>query len=445
VVVPRWHRTTVFAGESCVNRAPLAWNLSSREEALSEPARAVLLGAVTNGSIRGLPRAFWVLWVGTLLNRIGSFVQPFLALYLVGQRGMSVERAGDIVALVGLGWLGAGPAGGALADRLGRRAAMAITTTTAALAMVALGIARQPAVVAACALALGLFGGMYGPVCAAIVADVVAPADRQRAYGLRYWAANIGFAIAPALAGLIATRSYATLFIADGATTLVFGAIVVAFVPETRPDAPREPIRRAAGLVAPYRDGPFAAFVLVSFVIALVFQQVGSTLPMDIQEHAIGARTFGLLIAVNGAMIVVLQPYASGLTSRWPRASVVAIGAILTGAGFGLPGLLPATIACYAASIGLWTLGEIAMAGVTPAIVADFAPAHLRGGYHGAFQLGAGAAAFLAPLFGTFVLRRFGSDALWRSCLAVGLAAAAGYRFTVRDRTRGGASRVRVE
>ena len=52
-------------------------------------------------STRGLPRAFWVVWLGTLVNRAGSFVSPFLTLYLVGQRAVSIERAGETVARSG--------------------------------------------------------------------------------------------------------------------------------------------------------------------------------------------------------------------------------------------------------------------------------------------------------------------------------------------------------
>ena len=37
-------------------------------------------------ALGGLPRPFWVLWTGTLINRLGFFVEPFMALYLSSAR-----------------------------------------------------------------------------------------------------------------------------------------------------------------------------------------------------------------------------------------------------------------------------------------------------------------------------------------------------------------------
>ncbi|HYG67771.1 MAG TPA: MFS transporter, partial [Anaeromyxobacteraceae bacterium] len=71
----------------------------------------------------GFPAAFWWLWAGALVNALGQFVFPFLALYLVS-RGFSVAEAGGIVAGMGLGSIFAAPLGGILADRIGRRATL---------------------------------------------------------------------------------------------------------------------------------------------------------------------------------------------------------------------------------------------------------------------------------------------------------------------------------
>src|SRR5260370_1168789 len=42
----------------------------------------------------GLPRLFWVLWSGILVNRLGTMAEPFLGVYLVAVRGFSVAAAG---------------------------------------------------------------------------------------------------------------------------------------------------------------------------------------------------------------------------------------------------------------------------------------------------------------------------------------------------------------
>src|SRR4051812_17998888 len=110
--------------------------------------------------VRGLPRAFLWLWLGAFVNKVGGFVVPFLALYLTNDRGMSVEEAGIVVSLYGLGSVGSGPIGGALTDRLGRRATLAIATVLGALAMLALGFARTTESILGAAVLLGVCGDL---------------------------------------------------------------------------------------------------------------------------------------------------------------------------------------------------------------------------------------------------------------------------------------------
>src|SRR5437879_5248083 len=167
-----------------------------------------------------LPRTYWVLWAGMLVNRLGGFVVAFLALYLTQQRGFTPERAGAIVSLWGAGALVSGLIGGALADRIGRRATMVAALILGALAMLHMGAARSPAHIAVAAFLLGLTGDMYRPAVSAAVADLVPPEQRTRAYGYLYWAVNLGFACAASLAGVLARRSYWLLFAGDAGTTL---------------------------------------------------------------------------------------------------------------------------------------------------------------------------------------------------------------------------------
>ena len=71
-------------------------------------------------SLRSLPRPAWILFFGTFLNKFGTFVVPFLTLYLTG-RGYSVTDAGLAVGAYGVGNFCASLVGGYLADRVRRR------------------------------------------------------------------------------------------------------------------------------------------------------------------------------------------------------------------------------------------------------------------------------------------------------------------------------------
>ncbi|HET7786889.1 MAG TPA: MFS transporter [Myxococcales bacterium] len=373
--------------------------------------------------LRGLPRTYWLLWTGALINRLGGFVMPLLALYLTAERGLRVEEVGLVISLFGGGALLAGPAGGFLADRLGRKRTLSGALVAGALAMLHLALARAPLHIAAAAFLLGFFGEMYRPAVSAAIADVVPARDRARAYGLLYWAVNLGFAVGSALGGAMSSHGWYLLFAGDAATTLVYAGVVWLYVPETRPAHP--PHHRRERPWTPLADRPFVAFCLLMALVSLLFHQAFVTLPLDVRAHGLSPASYGSLIALNGVLIFLLQPPLARALAPFPRHRVLSAAAALVGIGFGMTALVH-SIAGYVVSITVWSVGEIVMAGLGPAVAADAAPAAQRGAYQGVFQMSFGLAALGAPLLGSFMLGRFGSAALWGACLAAGLAAAAG-------------------
>ena len=259
-------------------------------------------------AVGGLPRVFWVLWVGTLINRLGSFVAPFLTLYLTETQHLSPGEAGGIVSLYGLGAFAAAPTGGFLSDRVGRKVTLLAGLGSTSVGMLALGFANAPWLIAVCALALGFFGELFRPAVSAIIADVVPAEDRVRAYSLQYWAANMGFAVAPVIAGFMANRNFLVLFIANAMACLAYAALVFLRVPETRPpSSAREPTTPSTvgpvairnvwsffgrawnelGFAEIARDTVFLSFVALSFLLAFLFLQFNSTLPLDMRAHGL--------------------------------------------------------------------------------------------------------------------------------------------------------------
>jgi MFS family permease len=299
--------------------------------------------------------------------------------------------------------------------------------------MIALGLAERPAVIAPATLLVGFLGEMYRPGLIAALSDLVPAADRVRAFGLVYWAVNLGMAVVASVGGLLASISFLLLFIADGATTLVFGFLVWRWVPETRPGhgAPRParpPGKRGAllaGLLAPYRDRVFLAYLGLTFVLALIFMQHQLALAVDMTAHGVTKAQFGSVLAVNGVLIVLFQPVLARATGGRDKSMVIAAGSVLVALGFGLNAVVH-TPALYALGVVIWTFGEMATLPVGTALVADLSPPELRGRYQGASGLAFGLGSFVAPALGALVLQRLGSVAVWTGCLVAGLAAAAG-------------------
>src|SRR3954466_6262074 len=130
----------------------------------------------------GLPGVFWTMWWGLIVNRLASFVVSFLPLSLVRDRGMPPAEAGRVLAMYGIGFTVAGPLGGLLADRIGRRTTMIAGLLFGAACVGALAFARGPALLALFTFLAAAPGDMYRPAMSAAVADVVPPPDRPRAY-----------------------------------------------------------------------------------------------------------------------------------------------------------------------------------------------------------------------------------------------------------------------
>ncbi len=94
-------------------------------------------------TIRSFPRPVWILFVGVFLNKFGTFVVPFLTLYLTRQ-GFTTRDAGLALGAYGVGRLCAAFIGGHLADTFGRRKTIVLSMVLAAVTMLCAGAPSAP-------------------------------------------------------------------------------------------------------------------------------------------------------------------------------------------------------------------------------------------------------------------------------------------------------------
>jgi MFS family permease len=325
-----------------------------------------------------------------------------------------------------------------LADRVGRRATLLLGTAGAGTLMLALGSARGSLGIWVFTPLLGFFTEICRPPLQAAVADVVPPGERARAYGLLYWAVNLGFAGAASVGGLLAEHHFHLLFVIDALTTYGYGLIVLAGVPETRPALPPERTHDsgARALIRPLGNGPFVSFVAIQMLVVISFLQVIAALPLDMRAHGLGTQQIGWLLGMNGVFIVLVQPLALRLLRGLSSVRWLVAGAVFTGLGLGATAFAAGS-PVYLAAILLWTLGEIGFSTGAPTLVAEFSPRAERGAYQGAYQLGWGLASMSAPAVGSLVLGHLGGRVLWFGSLGACLLAAA-LHLTVTARRVGG-------
>ena len=141
-----------------------------------------------------MPRAAWVLFAGAFVNRLGTFVLPFITLYLTS-RGYSVPQAGSAWPPTGSGAMARRASVVCSLDRIGRRNAIALSSFGGAgLTLSLVWVNGLWEIVGVVALLLGFVAELYRPASSALIADLIEPKARVAAFSAYRLALNLGFA-----------------------------------------------------------------------------------------------------------------------------------------------------------------------------------------------------------------------------------------------------------
>lgn len=373
-------------------------------------------------NIRDMPGTAWFLTVGIFINRAGSFVILFLALYLTRQLEFSAVQAGAAVAAYGVGEVLAGGLGGDLADRLGRRITIIASMLLSSASLLVLSQATRYDVIVAMAFVVGLVSEMYRPASTALVADLVPKGQRVTTFAVVRLASNLGFAIGSAVAAFLAAHSFQLIFAADAGSSALFALIAVVALPADRPRKEEGAPPARAGYRQMLRDRAFMYVAIAVVLITFVYYQQLVGVPLRIREVGLSNADFGLLLTFNGLLVVFFELPISSITMRHDARRVLALGFALVGIGFSVVGMA-STMPMFLAAVLIWSVGEMIGAPVSYAYVADVAPPGMQGRYQGVFGLAWGSGAVTGPLLaGAFLPEDAGI--FWPMLAVLGLMAA---------------------
>jgi len=363
--------------------------------------------------LRRLPRTVRLLIAGTFVNRLGSFILPFLTLVLHREFQLSEGQTGLLVGAYGAGSIVSMLLGGFLTDRLGRRRTLLLSLFGSGLLAVAMGFAPSVRVFVPLLVAFSFIADLYRPASSAIVADLVPSQDRAVGFAALRLAVNLGFGLGVAIGGLLADWSWRLLFWGDGATTLLFGLLVYGLVRETRHAAGPAASPRPEGLGSPWRDTVFVKLISASFIFCLAFFLDFIVLPLTVTQSAgYPARVYGFLVGANGLLIAIFELTLVDWMSRFRRLRVAALGVALTAIGMGITGLVMHW-AWFLLAVLLWTAGEILMIPQHSAFLADWSPPAQRGRYLGIAQASWGLGSAVAPVVFLPLHERLPEPAFW--------------------------------
>jgi MFS family permease len=371
--------------------------------------------------LRRQPATAWILYGGTFVNRFGSFVMPMLAIFLT-RRGYSATKAGFAIGCYGFGLLIASAVGGHLADRIGRRNTIVLSMFSSAAAMLALSQARTYPSIVILAVFAGATTEMYRPASHALIGDIVPPEDRVIGFSLYRFAVNLGFAFGPATAGFLANRSFFLIFAADAATSIAYGIIAMFALPQGLRTYSKEERTGEAARTA-WRDPRVVAFLAAAMLASTVDYQMGSTVALHVTRNGFSAATYGALISINGILIILFELIITSRVQRVDPRPVIAAGYLLNGIGFGLTGLAH-TVPALAATVVIWTSGEMLYSPMAAAHMATLAPERYRGRYMGLLTTVWSLGMIIGPTLGTMLFERH-EGVLWIACGILGVVSAA--------------------
>lgn len=375
----------------------------------------------------GLPRAVWLQAVGMLINRSGTMVLPFLSLYLTHELGFSTAAAGQVLAVYGLGAVAGSFAGGWLSDRVGPLRVQQASLLCTGAGFVVLGQLSGHAAIMAAVFCLSVVADAFRPATFAAVAHHSAVMVRTRSLALVRLAANLGVSVGPAVGGFLAVRHYELLFWVDAITCWAAALMLTATFSGLARSQARVGGGATGSRVAPWRDGPYLAFLVLVALLATVFFQIMSTLPLYWREHlGLVEDRIGVLLALNAVIIVLVEMVLVRSIEHRDHLRLAGVGSFLVCLGFSLMPL-GGGVLYIAGTIVVWSIGEMLSLPLTNAFASLRGGAAGTGRYVGAYMLAFATAFITAPLVGTFVYQRLGADVLWYSCAGVGVLLAVGF------------------
>jgi MFS family permease len=389
--------------------------------------------AATGGFIRRFKPGIWYLAIIGFINSAGfSLSLPYVALYLNQDRGIPMTLVGLIILTTGLLSAVVQLTSGALCDRLGRRPLLITSMITGTVLFGCMAL-----LIEATAPVWGIIMVYTGVRCAIMMANpaiqsmIVDQCPRERlveANGLVRIGANLGWAVGPAMGGLLlSSLHFSWLF---GVATLMRGlALLFAlFLIKESFIGCQEHITLRSIFQAG-QDRSFLNFTMLCLLLFIAMGQMSTTLSIYTVERAgFSTAMYGSLLTLNGLMVVALQYPVTRALGRFTKKTALIMGSCMYAVGYfsmSLVGPYPVALAAMA----VVTLGEITIAPTTLAVVGEMSPATWRGRYMGFYGLSETIGVSTGPLLGGILLDAFpkGRASIWGVIAGAALLAAAGF------------------
>jgi MFS family permease len=375
--------------------------------------------------LKNIPKNIWILAAATLINRSGTMVLPFIALYANQILKVSKADAGLVLAVYGVGAFISAPFSGKLSDKIGTMRQMKISLFCTGSFLFLYSFITNFVVFLCFTFVWAVLSEAFRPASMAFISDEITSDRRKTAFALQRLAINLGMSIGPVIGGILSTINFHLLFYINGISGIAAGTFLSLShfekheTTKEEKDVANEDTAHNKGNV--FSDKKLLYFLLALIPVEMVFFQHIGALPLFIvSDLGFSTAVFGLLTAVNTVLIIFIEVPLNDSMRHWDDRKALALGALLCGVGFGSMAFTN-TIPPIVALIVIWTFGEMIFFPSSGEYVAKIAPEKQRGEYMGYFQMAFSFAFMVGPWLGATALDLYGPFNLWIGCLVFGL------------------------
>ena len=317
---------------------------------------------------RGLRRENYVLFFGRIVTNMGSMVWPMLTMILNQKLGMSAGNIAILTAVFGILMMPAALFGGKLADRLNKKNIIIVGDIVSVVCYILCGCGPLGMGTIVLMFIASLFQTIEGPAYNAIIADITPLEERDKAYSLQYWGANLGLVLSPTLSGLLFKNYLWLAFIISGVAIGCSTILIWFFVRDITPveqigsRAEYQRARDGESIFAILRQNPtILLYLAVSALCSAAYDQYGYLMPLDLGRiHGEnGAVIYGTVSSLNCIVVVLFTPFITRLFRRVIDTKKLLTGKLLFLAGYILFLTFLGTIPMYYAAMLIFTWGEI--------------------------------------------------------------------------------------
>jgi MFS family permease len=377
------------------------------------------------------PRRFWVIVAVSFIDRIGhTILWPFFSLYITQKFNVGMTQAGIVLGTFSAFGMIGSMIGGGLTDKFGRKSIILGGLIFSALSTLLLGSASEYSMLIPLAVVIGLLSRVSGPAHQAMIADILPDDKRQEGFGIMRVVGNMSWIIGPIIGGFVANRSYFMLFVLDAVISCLVAILIFIKIPETKPESSQEPesmLQTFTGYGLVIQDTAYVAFLLVSMLMLIVYQQMYNSLSVFLRDtHGMEPQVFGVLMIASPVVVILFQFSTTRLIKDRPAFLMMALGTFFYLIGFGMFGFV-ATTWLFAIALVIITIGEMIVMPISSALAANFAPEEMRGRYMAVFGLSWGIPSIIGPSAAGLILDNFNPFLLWYVAAAISAVAIGGF------------------